>query len=230
MEQAPDAGAHQRVDLVACGAITYEAVRVDVDGGAGEQLAQREGRVDLHGLDGELDVVVAEVPQQPQVPLPERDVVGARAPAAGVERGDRLVPGEDLVEPLAQSVETGHRVDPGRDLGVGRVVGDQQHPAVGCFEEPGVEGCGQRGGAVQRRRTEDLGGAGLLAGGHQTDTVPADAETGLRRTFRRRLARWASIESMASARTSCGIRFNAAALSERSFRATAGSNLSIAPR
>lgn len=219
VQQPVDACPDQRVDLVAGGAVAHQAVRVHGHGGAGEDLGEAERRVDLDGLHGQLDIVVAQVPQQPQVPLPQGYVVRARGPAAGVEGGDGLVPGDHLVEAAAQPLEAGHLVQAGGRLRRRRVVGDQQDAPGRGAEALGVQGGGQCGRAVQRGRHEDLRG-------HAATPVAA----GRRRSRRSRVARWTSMESRASSSTSCGIRRSATALIDFSFRATMRSNLSMDPK
>ncbi len=213
------AGADQRVDLVAGGAVAHQAVGVDRHRGAGEDLRERQGRVDLDRLDRQRHVVVAQPPLVAQETLPERQIVPAGRPAARMEREDRLVVRDHVVEAVAQLLEAGRLVQRGRGLGRGRVVADQQDPPVGRAEAAGVQGGGKRGRAVQRRRLEDLGGH-----------AAAPAGAGRRRSRRSLVARWRSMESSASSSTSCGMRRRAAALMDFSFFATAGSNLSMDPR
>ncbi len=219
VEQAVDPGADQRVDLVAGRAVAHQAVGVDGDGCAGEDLGHAERRVDLDRLDGQFHRVVTEVPQEPQMPLPHRDVVEARGPTARVEGGDGLVPRLHVVEAFPQPLEAGRLIEAGGGLGGRRVVADQQDAPVGGAEAVGVEGRGECGGAVQRRRQEDLGGH-----------AAAPAAAGRRRSRRSLVARCMSMESSASSTTSCGMRRRATALIDFSFLATAGSNLSMDPR
>lgn len=125
-----DPGADQRIELVAGGAVAHQAVRVDLDRRVGEQLGERQRRVDLDGLHDQLDAVIAQAPQQPQMPLPQRGVVRARRPAARMERADRLVPRQHPVEAAAQPLEAGHGVQGRGGLRGRRVVADQQQLAA----------------------------------------------------------------------------------------------------
>lgn len=213
VEQPADPGRDEGFQLVAGRAVRHEAVGVDLDGRRGEDIDQRERGLDLDGLDDQLQVVVAQAPQEPQSSLPQGDVLDAGLPAARVERGDGLVPGQDLVEAAAQGLEAGHRVQGGGGLGDAGVVADQEQPAVRGGELPRVQGGGQGGGAVEGGRHEDL-----RTGGHGHHAL-----TSRRRRRRSRTLRSTSMASRASVSTSWGIFFIAAALITLSLRATAGS-------
>ncbi len=130
VEQAADAPAEGQRQLLPGRAVTHQPVRVHVDGRLGEDRDQRAGRVGLDRLDGQVDpVVLADVPQQPQRPLPQHRVGAARAPGARVVRADRLVPAHHLVEAGGQRAVAVHLVQPQRGLRDGGVVRDQQDPA-----------------------------------------------------------------------------------------------------
>ncbi len=210
VEQPGDPGADQRVQLDPGGPVTHQAVRVDGHRGAGEDLRDAQRGLRLDRLHGQLHVVVAQPPGQPEVTLPQHRVVRAGGPARGVERRDGGVPGEHLVEAVPQRREAGRLVQRRGGLGHGRVVGDQQDAAAGRTEAAGVQGRGQGGGAVEGRGEEDLGGHA------------AAPTAGRRRSRRSRVARSTSIESSVRSSMSCGIRRSAAAASVRSFRPTCG--------
>lgn len=236
VEDAPDAAGDGLGQPVAGGSVAHQAVGVDVHGALGEDRGECAGRVDLDGLDGQVDGGVGgDVPGEAEGPLPQDGLLGAGAPAAGVVRADRLVPVDDGVEAGGEGAVTAHLLQPEVGFGDGRVVGDQQDAVAvgGPAELSGVERGGEGGRAVQRGDLEDLGARGRTYGGGTGRGYGGGFGCGHRQAafclvclVRRRLSsvpRLSSIIVRVRSSTSCGIRPSAAVDSARNRRAVAGS-------